>query len=643
MFILRYLVEKMKVTPRIIMTGTKIISMDYKKLHFRDSLNFLPMALSKLPKTLDLDPNLNKGRYPYLFNTETNMNYVGEIPGIEFYDTERMSIAERTEFLTWHQQQRDSNYVFNQRNELLQYCELDVKILRLACTKFRQIIKEIGNVDPLTEAITLAHLASKIFRRNHLKDDEIGLIPVQGYRWVDTQSKIAIKWMLSIERETGINIRHAGNGREHRLASGELVDGFSNENNQEIIYEFLGCLYHACPKCYPACDTPIQNNPHDTMRLRRESTDRKLQGMKDKGYIVKIMRECVFNDKLKNDPILKDYLDNHPMVCEEVLNVRDSLYGGRVESIRIYQEASEDFELDFSDFRSLYPYAMKYCPVPIGHPKILLGPNFPDVRNIHGIIKCVCLPPRHLFLPLLPTKINSKLLFVLCRTCAENSQIRKCKHTEEERALKGTWVLSEIHKALELGYKILKISEIWEYETSTFNRQAGEGGVFESYINLLLKLKQEASSWPHWCVDDESKDLYIQQFFEAEGIRLDATKIALNSGLRAIAKLLLNSLYGRFGMKIDKKQTAIINDPSQFYKLLSNPNITIHNVICIGQESLVVHYDTPIEVLSGNNSVNVAVAAFITTGARLHLYSYLEQMPKNVMYMDTGKNYNNKK
>ena len=42
-----------------------------------------------------------------------------------------------------------------------------------------------------------------------------------------------------------------------------------------------------------------------------------------------------------------------------------------------------------------------------------------DVNKFEGLVKCKVLPPRGLHIPLLPSHINKKLMFVLCRKCAE--------------------------------------------------------------------------------------------------------------------------------------------------------------------------------------------------------------------------------
>jgi len=89
-----------------------------EKLHFLDSLNYLPMSLKNMPKSFDL--TRTKGYYPQFFNTASNMNYVGSYPEPEFYGTYFISIYEGAQFLEWHEKQKGK--VFCNKDELLAYC-----------------------------------------------------------------------------------------------------------------------------------------------------------------------------------------------------------------------------------------------------------------------------------------------------------------------------------------------------------------------------------------------------------------------------------------------------------------------------------------------------------------------------------------
>lgn len=166
-----------------------------------------------------------------------------------------------------------------------------------------------------------------------------------------------------------------------------------------------------------------------------------------------------------------------------------------------------------------------------------------------GLIKCSILPPQNFYHPVLPTKMNNKLMFVLCRTCGENMNIlESSNHTEEERMLNGTWVMDEVLKAIEMGYNITAIQEIWSYKI--IQSENGSKGLFTDFINGFLKLKQEASGWPSECIDnDKNKQQYINDYAIKEHVQLNKDKIEKNAGLCCLAKLMLNSFWEKFGQR----------------------------------------------------------------------------------------------
>jgi len=58
---------------------------------------------------------------------------------------------------------------------------------------------------------------------------------------------------------------------------------------------------------------------------------------------------------------------------------------------------------------------------------------------------------------------------LLKKTANYNERNADCKHTDSARAITGLWTTSEIHveKALEKGYKIVKIYDVWHFEQSS--------------------------------------------------------------------------------------------------------------------------------------------------------------------------------
>ena len=146
---------------------------------------------------------------------------------------------------------------------------------------------------------------------------------------------------------------------------------------------------------------------------------------------------------------------------------------------------------------------------------------------------CELLPAKNLKLPPIPYRANGKLTFPLCRTCVESQQNAKCQHTDTERTLTGVWCTPEIHAALDLGYKVVRIHEVWHYPLK-------QDRLFAEYIDTFLKIKQQASGWPAGVETEDEKDAYVEEFLQHEGIQLDKDSIAVNAGLRALAKLCLN-------------------------------------------------------------------------------------------------------
>jgi hypothetical protein len=77
--------------------------------------------------------------------------------------------------------------------------------------------------------------------------------------------------------------------------------------------------------------------------------------------------------------------------------------------------------------------------------------------------------------------------------------------------------------------------------------------LFRDYLEKFLKLKYEAEGWPANCREDglteeeldARKKAYLDEAWDLYYIRLDPNNIAFNPGLRFIAKICLNSLWGR--------------------------------------------------------------------------------------------------
>lgn len=164
--------------------------------------------------------------------------------------------------------------------------------------------------------------------------------------------------------------------------------------------------------------------------------------------------------------------------------------------VRLRYSAGEGEQIHCVDVTSSYLYVNAACAYPLGHLKTILS-DFKDPREYFGLIKAVVIPPRGLSLPVLSYRTpGGKRVFTLCCICADgNIQDAPCKHTNEERALTGTWVNFVL--GLDRGYRVVKLLEVWQFEEKT-------DAVFKGYINSFLKGKQEASGYPPDVMNEES-------------------------------------------------------------------------------------------------------------------------------------------
>lgn len=233
-----------------------------------------------------------------------------------------------------------------------------------------------------------------------------------------------------------------------------------------------------------------------SMQELRDRTRKITQNLVDSGHVVVEKWECEFKEAIKGDAEAQALYASFKQF--DRLQPRDAFFGGRTNAIKLFHDCEgTDDEIRYVDFTSLYPYVCKYGKYPIGHPEIYVGDQIPD--HVEGLIKCTILPPNRLFHPLLPYRSGNKLLFPLCRTCADTQNTGRCTHTDEERALTGTWVTCEVDKALELGYRMLKKIEAWHFpQTDQYDPVTKSGGLWAPYINLWLKEKQQVGVY-FWC------------------------------------------------------------------------------------------------------------------------------------------------
>jgi hypothetical protein len=234
------------------------------------------------------------------------------------------------------------------------------------------------------------------------------------------------------------------------------------------------------------------------------------------------------------------------------------------------------------DANSLYPFAMMKNKFPVGKGKFVSG-NSIDINNFIGFIECeVIADKEYNFLP----------------------------YRDDKRGLitpTGKWrsvyFHAEIIKAIELGYQI-KFLKGFKYEKEEY--------IFKNFVNNLYEIRKNSK-----------------------------TK-AMNN----ISKLILNSLYGRFGMKIFTESTKFISS-KDIYKLKKLYEIT--NIHYLGNDVYTVNVikksknDLELYRNSIDTETAVQIASAVTSYARIYMYDFKNIKENECYYTDTDSIFLEKK
>lgn len=701
-FLLHWLITEACLTPQIIYSGSKIMSLAIKdnlNITCIDSINFMMMALKHLPKAFGLKPEevgLEEGSdvqevaklpFPHRFNTRENWNYNSDFPPLHMYDVEYLSEEEREKMTAWHAKQ--AGKIFNMQEQLEYYCTIDCSILRLSCMKFRDLIismtkdesqsGDTSYVDCFAH-ITLASTVMQIYRLKHmfevyqveLSDGRTGEATLTGGKWTmsgedlpegeivqkqflhssltqipsagyvvqSNHSNKSIQYMEYMSNKLGRQIIHARNAGEHCIRTNGhryKVDGYDPHAPEgPTVHSYLGCIFHG-HSCLENRNFTKHPRTNFTLKEMHEQTLAREKDIKEAGYIVKSIYECQFDKMIKENEGIRKFVNE--LDIPQRMKIREAFYGGRTSVFKLHCEADTEAgeEIHYLDFCSLYPYINKTGRLPLKHPEIITRDFDMTMKSYFGIAHVKILPPRDNYFGVLPHRARGKLHFPLCQKCCDTGDQGECNHSPSERALVGSWCTPEILEAQKAGYKILQIYEVYNYKESTqYDSETGEGGLFAKQVDTFLKLKAESSGFPAWVVSEEDKENYVREFRERCGVTLDKDKICVNPALRSISKLLLNSFWGKMGQRINQSKTIFIKNTIELAKLISNSSISVTNFNICTCDVLAVEYCKAEGFEEESDITNEVMAAFTTCYARLKLYEAMKTVgADNLIYTDT--------
>ena len=223
------------------------------------------------------------------------------------------------------------------------------------------------------------------------------------------------------------------------------------------------------------------------------------------------------------------------------------------------------------DVNSLYPTVMN-LDMPVGISEYFKKPQLNEFFSFFGIAEVEIITPHNLYIPLLP------------------------KHSIVDGIVTGlgnwkaVYFSEELKAAVSLGYRV-KILKSFRFR---------RGKIFYDFVNEIYSVRS----------------LFVLK------------KHPLNK----ISKYLLNSLYGRFGMKLVKHSKSIVNFNELHF--LKN-NFLIKDLKFMNFGNLLVNKEKINIESSSAYNVAVHIAASVTSYSRIFIYRYKTIPHNSCVYSDT--------
>jgi G:T-mismatch repair DNA endonuclease (very short patch repair protein) len=399
---------------------------------------------------------------------------------------------------------------------------------------------------------------------------------------------------------------------------------------------FNGCYFHGhyenCKLNRKATSTTINKDGKTYEQLNVEFESKMydlIQNNNAEVDKVTVIWECNYKEKRKAEYYqkwLKNIFVPHPLLR---LKPRSCVRGAYADVYRYkWCKQLTNENMYYVDINGLYSYcALKYlymtnsCKILMGNDlnliKIQNNSFFVENKQIQGTMLVTILPPRNLFKPFLLYRTKAgKTVITLCKQCAEADQ-RICKHSEKQRALTSSYFISEISKALTLGYTLLYIHECHYYIESKF--------LLHDFVKMLYFHKMRHSDLLQNCITKTEKQNYlnylnIKMDFKEPNI-LKLSNIDVNSENQFFFKQMANSFFGKFLQKPSQTQSIFVRTQSQLEDLFTD--ITYVKSIFSFGEFCQVEIKKNLNKLPPNRNGNCYIGGQITAYAREVIYDYL--------------------
>jgi len=93
---------------------------------------------------------------------------------------------------------------------------------------------------------------------------------------------------------------------------------------------------------------------------------------------------------------------------------------------------------------------------------------------------------------------------------------------------------------------------------------------------------------------------------------------------------------GKLAERSNRSQTKLISEPQEVYRFLVTPGIEVYNMLFANNDVVWISWQfSSEEHVPSLRHTNEVIGAYVTAGARIHLYSYLGRLKDKAVYTDT--------
>jgi len=346
------------------------------------------------------------------------------------------------------------------------------------------------------------------------------------------------------------------------------------------VSQYYGCEfhYHLPPECTQNVGKTIDSLncmkvPFSKLKQKDEQVKNELLTKYPNDVTsYQIMYECEWKEVKRSEEFLqfKNMYEHFLKRPLHRLIPRTSVRSGfsDVYFLRWEKEYFPDERFIYADIQGLYSSASILFEFPIGQYVTFVGADidskisfingyhyYEDKKLVCGSAFVKIKPPNNLKRPFLQYRINDQFNFLaLCRECCL-IKAKQCGHSKSN-SFESVWMLSDIRKAVQLGYTILAWYEIHFFpETAPFLRE---------YSTIVYSEKIKNSGFPSNVKTIDQKLQYCDSINKKmnlpDAFKLTPFNVKNNPALRQLYKSQLNNVYGKFSQNSNQTETFFVRN-----------------------------------------------------------------------------------